>query len=74
MAASRVICDVAGGIGTLLAAILEHRAGARGILIDAPDVLAEAEGFLRRVGSPIGSSVEPETSSASSRRAPTSMC
>ncbi len=45
-----VVCDVAGGIGTLLAAILERRAGARGILLDAPDVLIEAEGFLRSRG------------------------
>jgi len=45
-----VICDVAGGIGTLLAAILERRAGARGILLDSPDVLAEAEHFLRSQG------------------------
>lgn len=41
-----VICDVAGGIGTLLAAILKRRAGATGILLDAPEVLAEAEDFL----------------------------
>jgi len=45
-----VICDVAGGIGTLLAAILERREGARGILLDAPEVLAEAEDFLRSRG------------------------
>jgi len=45
-----VICDVAGGIGTLLAAILERREGARGILLDAPEVLSEAEGFLRSRG------------------------
>jgi hypothetical protein len=45
-----VVCDVAGGIGTLLAAILERRPAARGILIDAPEVLAEAEGFLRSRG------------------------
>jgi hypothetical protein len=42
-----IVCDVAGGVGTLLAAILERRTGARGILLDAPEVLAEAEGFLR---------------------------
>ena len=42
-----VICDVGGGIGTLLAAILERRLHARGILVDAPGVLAEAEDFLR---------------------------
>lgn len=45
-----VVCDVAGGIGTLLAAILERRTDARGILLDAPDVLAEAETFLRSRG------------------------
>ncbi|MGA7704748.1 MAG: methyltransferase, partial [Solirubrobacteraceae bacterium] len=44
------ICDVAGGIGTLLAAILERRPRARGILLDAPEVLAEAEDFLRSRG------------------------
>jgi hypothetical protein len=45
-----VICDVAGGIGTLLAAILERRGHARGILLDAPEVLAEADDFLRSRG------------------------
>jgi hypothetical protein len=45
-----VICDVAGGIGTLLAGILKRRRGARGILLDSPDVLAEAEPFLRSQG------------------------
>ncbi|HEV7941371.1 MAG TPA: methyltransferase [Solirubrobacteraceae bacterium] len=45
-----VICDVAGGIGTLLAAILTRRPQARGILLDAPEVLAEAEPFLRCQG------------------------
>lgn len=45
-----VICDVAGGIGTLLAAILQRRPQASGILIDAPEVLAEAESFLAASG------------------------
>lgn len=45
-----VICDVAGGIGTLLAAILQRREGARGILVDAPEVLSEAGSFLRSRG------------------------
>jgi len=45
-----VICDVAGGVGTLLAAILARRPAARGILIDAPDVLAEADDFLGSQG------------------------
>lgn len=44
------ICDVGGGIGTLLAAILERRPSARGVLVDAPDVLSEAEPFLRSCG------------------------
>jgi hypothetical protein len=41
-----VICDVAGGIGTLLAAILARRKRARGILVEEAAVLAEAEQFL----------------------------
>jgi hypothetical protein len=45
-----VICDVGGGVGTLLAAILERRDDVRGILVDAPEVLAEAEDFLRTRG------------------------
>jgi hypothetical protein len=45
-----VICDIAGGIGTLLAAILERRKGATGVLLDAPEVLAEAADFLRSRG------------------------
>ncbi len=45
-----VICDVAGGIGTLLAEILGRRKRARGILVDAAGVLAEAEPFLSKRG------------------------
>jgi hypothetical protein len=45
-----VVCDVGGGIGTLLVAILERRERARGILLDAPEVLMEAEAFLRSRG------------------------
>ncbi len=44
------VCDVAGGIGTLLAAILERRRGLRGILIDSPSVIAEGEVYLRSRG------------------------
>ena len=51
-----VVCDVAGGIGTLLAAILERRPRARGILLDAPEVLADAEEFLQASG--VGERVE----------------
>ena len=45
-----VVCDVAGGIGTLLAAILDRRPRLRGILIDAPAVLVEADEYLRSRG------------------------
>ncbi len=45
-----VICDVAGGVGTLLAAILERRKQAQGVLIDAPEVLEEGRRFLGAKG------------------------
>ena len=45
-----VICDVAGGSGTLLAAILRSRPGARGILVEAPGVLPEAGAYLNGQG------------------------
>jgi hypothetical protein len=45
-----VICDVAGGVGLLLASILDRRPRARGILLDAPDVIEQADGFLRGRG------------------------
>ena len=45
-----VICDVAGGVGTLPAEILRRRPRARGILIDAPEVLDSARAFLASRG------------------------
>jgi O-methyltransferase domain len=48
--AEGVLCDVAGGVGTLLAAVLESRPGLRGVLVDAPGVLAEADGWLASRG------------------------
>jgi hypothetical protein len=47
---SGTVCDVAGGIGTLLAGVLDARPALRGVLVDAAGVLAEAEGFLQRRG------------------------
>ena len=44
------VCDVAGGTGTVLAAILAERPGLQGVLVDAPGVLHEAEDNLRRLG------------------------
>lgn len=45
-----VICDIGGGVGHMLAAILEHRPHARGILLDSPEMLEQADGFLRNRG------------------------
>jgi O-methyltransferase domain len=45
-----VICDVAGGVGYMLAVILEHRPNARGILLESPEVIKQADGFLRERG------------------------
>jgi DNA-binding transcriptional ArsR family regulator len=44
------VCDVAGGVGTLLAAVLAARPGLRGVLVDASGPLQEADGFLRERG------------------------
>jgi hypothetical protein len=44
------VCDVAGGVGTLLAAVLAARPGLRGVLVDAAGPLQEADGFLRARG------------------------
>lgn len=45
-----VICDIGGGIGHMLAAILEHRPEARGILLDSTETIEKAGGFLRERG------------------------
>jgi hypothetical protein len=45
-----VICDIAGGVGNMLAAILEHRPNARGILLDSPEIIEQADGYLRERG------------------------
>jgi hypothetical protein len=44
------LCDVAGGAGTLLAEILSGRPELRGVLVEAPGVLAEAEKHLAARG------------------------
>ncbi len=44
------LCDVGGGRGTLLAAILARHAGLRGMLVDAAGVLAVARPFLAERG------------------------
>ena len=45
-----VVCDVAGGVGTLLAAILRARPDLRGVLVDGRGVLAEADSWLASQG------------------------
>lgn len=44
------VCDVAGGAGTLLAAILASRPRLKGILVEAPGVLGEAKTYLDSQG------------------------
>ncbi|HYZ71146.1 MAG TPA: methyltransferase [Thermoleophilaceae bacterium] len=44
------VCDVAGGVGTVLAGVLAARPALRGILVEAPGVLEEAEAHLAEKG------------------------
>ncbi len=44
------MADVAGGSGPVLAGVLAARPGLRGMLVEAPGVLDEADGHLRRAG------------------------
>jgi hypothetical protein len=48
--ASGTIADIAGGTGTLVAAVLQAAPGASGILVDQPPVLERARPFLERQG------------------------
>jgi len=48
--ASGMIADIAGGIGILVAAVLQAAPGARGILVDQPQVLERARPVLERQG------------------------
>lgn len=45
---SGTIADIAGGTGTLVAAVLQAAPGARGILVDQPQVLERAQPILER--------------------------
>ena len=47
---SGTIADIAGGTGTLLAAVLQAAPGTRGMLVDQPQVLEHARPFLDRQG------------------------
>lgn len=44
---SGVVCDVAGGSGPVLAAILRSRPALRGLLVEAPELLDRADAHLR---------------------------
>ena len=46
----RIIADIAGGTGALLAAILQKQPDSRGILFDQPHVVAAARAILDRAG------------------------
>jgi hypothetical protein len=48
--ATGTIADIAGGTGTLLAAVLQAAPGLHGILVDQPQVLKHAQPFLERQG------------------------
>jgi len=48
--ASGTIADIAGGVGTLLAAVLQAAPGAHGILVEQPQVLGRARPVLERQG------------------------
>jgi ubiquinone/menaquinone biosynthesis C-methylase UbiE len=48
--ATGTIADIAGGTGTLLAAVLQATPGAKGILVDQPQVLERAQAVLERHG------------------------
>jgi hypothetical protein len=47
---SATIADIAGGTGTLLAAVLQAAPGSHGILVERPQVLEHAQPFLERQG------------------------
>jgi O-methyltransferase domain len=48
--ATGTVCDVAGGAGTLLSRVLQANPELRGVLVEAPIVLAEAEHVLTERG------------------------
>ncbi len=45
-----VVCDVAGGIGSMLGAILRRRSHARGVLIDSPEIAEQGREYLASIG------------------------
>jgi hypothetical protein len=46
----KVIADIGGGTGAVLAAVLAAHSGSRGILVDQPQVIAAADPVLRDAG------------------------
>jgi len=53
LAPSGTIADIAGGTGTLLAAVLRAAPAAHGVLVDQPQVLGRARPVLARQGLPL---------------------
>lgn len=50
LGAASVVADIGGGSGTLLAEVLRLRPALRGVVFDLPQVAADAEACLRRLG------------------------
>jgi len=65
------LCDVGGGHGTLLGAILRRHAGLGGVLFDLPQVVAGAQEARISMGSWIGSRSSAAAFSTACRRAAT---
>jgi hypothetical protein len=66
----RIVADIGGGKGTLLAAILQVHSQLRGILVDLPFVVDEAADVLRAVGVAIAARSCQVTCSRASQQAP----
>src|SRR4051812_40910296 len=48
--ANGTVADIGGGNGSLLAKILQTRPNVRGVLVDLPEILRDAEDYLLSVG------------------------
>ncbi|MGE3804113.1 MAG: methyltransferase [Gemmataceae bacterium] len=46
----RTFCDIGGGNGSVLCALLQHHPGLKGMLYDLPNVIERAKGNLQRAG------------------------
>jgi hypothetical protein len=70
----RIVVDVGGGTGALLASVLRDRPAVRGILVDLPRTALKARELLAAAGVPIGSRLRRRASSIRSQPGPISIC